>query len=159
MFTDELHNCFSYDPDTGFITRKVRMGNYSKGTVCSSKFQTGYAKVTYKGIQMVAHRLAWFLYYKEQPPEQIDHINGIKDDNRISNLRTCTNSTNQMNISVHKRSQTGIKGIMPVRGGSLYRAEVCVDGKRYQKHSKDIKVLESWVKSKRKELHQSFTKH
>jgi hypothetical protein len=158
MFNDDLSKVFKYNPDNGCIIRLIRMGNYRPNTICDSKL-SGYVKVTYKGVVYLGHRLAWFLYYNEQPPEQIDHINGVRSDNRITNLRATNHSTNQMNISVHKRSQTGIKGIMPVRGGSLYRAEVCIDGKRYQKHSKDIKILESWVKAKRKELHQSFTKH
>ena len=156
MFSDDLHTVFKYDPLTGAIVRTVRMGNYGAGTVCASKAQNGYIKITFRGEQMLGHRLAWFLYYKEQPPLQIDHINTIKTDNRIANLRVTTTSQNQMNIQVHDRSKTGIKGIMPVRNGTLYRAEVCVDGKRYQKHSKHIDVLEAWVTSKRAELHKGF---
>lgn len=156
MFGVELHNVFGYNPETGAIYRKVRMGNYSAGTTCTSKCQNGYGKVTYKGQQMLAHRLAWFLHFKEQPPKQIDHINLDRADNRIHKLRGATVSQNQMNIQTHSRSKTGVKGIMPVRGGALYRAEVCVDGKRYQKHSKCIEKLKGWVQSKRLELHGEY---
>jgi len=159
MFDDSWLEAFSYNPITGEILRKVKTGNYPAGSKCTGKFLNGYLKVTYKGKQRLQHRLAWFLYYKEQPPEQIDHINQDKTDNRIENLRTVTTSQNQMNIGVHERSQTGIKGIMPVRGGALYRAEVCVDGRRYQKHSKDIELLKSWVHQKRVELHKEHTHH
>lgn len=159
MFKDDLHSKFKYDYKTGSISRLVRMGNYPPSTLCTSLTNNGYIKVTYNGVVMLGHRLAWFLYYKEQPPTQIDHINGDKTDNRIHNLRPTSTSQNQMNISVHTRSKTGIKGIMPVRGGALYRAEVCVGGKRYQKHSKDITVLEAWVLSKREELHAEYARH
>ncbi|WKV23635.1 HNH endonuclease [Acinetobacter phage vB_Ab-P-7] len=159
MFSEELREVFKYDALTGQITRKVRAGNYAANTVCNSLSNQGYIKVTYKGKQMLAHRLAWFLHYNEQPPQQIDHINLDKTDNRLSNLRATTTSQNQMNIKVHERSTTGIKGIMPVRGGKLFRAEVCLNGKRYQKHSKDIEVLKRWVVTKREELHKEFASH
>ena len=158
MFDSELHEVFGYYAATGVIFRKVRMGNYPAQSICRSKLQSGYGKVTYKGKQMLAHRLIWFLHYKEQPPVQIDHNNLDKSDNRISNLRAADMSRNQMNINVHTRSQTGIKGIMPIRGGTLYRAEVCVNGKRYQKHSKKIEVLELWLADKRQELHGEFSR-
>ncbi|WP_411014346.1 HNH endonuclease, partial [Salmonella sp. s47020] len=92
-------------------------------------------------------------------PKCIDHINQCKTDNRISNLRAANRSQNQCNIPVSQRSTTGIKGIMPVRGGKLFRAEVCLNGKRYQKHSKDIEVLKRWVVTKREELHKEFASH
>lgn len=159
MFDDSWLEAFAYNPTTGEILRKVRTGNYPIGSKCTGKFLNGYFKVTYKGKQRVQHRLAWFLYYKEQPHEQINHIDLDITNNRIDNLRAATPSTNQMNINIHERSRTGVKGIMPVRGGTLYRAEVCVNDKRHQKHSKDIEVLKVWVKQKRTELHQTFSKH
>ncbi|AZU99221.1 HNH homing endonuclease [Acinetobacter phage vB_AbaP_APK2] len=159
MLSDELKLKFKYDPDTGVITRLERMGNYAANTPCVGKFVSGYIKIRYKGIIYSGHRLAWFLYYGEEPPKYIDHINQDKADNRISNLRATTTSQNQMNIKVHERSTTGIKGIMPVRGGKLFRAEVCLNGKRYQKHSKDIEVLKRWVVAKREELHKEFASH
>ncbi|QVQ34711.1 HNH family endonuclease [Acinetobacter phage vB_AbaP_WU2001] len=159
MFSEELHTLFQYDPDTGTITRLVRMGNYSAGTVCGGVALNGYLVVTYAGKQMLAHRLAWFLHYGKEPPKYIDHINQCKTDNRISNLRAANRSQNQCNIPVSQRSTTGIKGIMPVRGGKLFRAEVCLNGKRYQKHSKDIEVLKRLVVAKREELHKEFASH
>ena len=157
MFTDDLRNVFKYDASTGVITRLVRTGNYQPNTVCNSLTTGGYIKVTYKGRQFLGHRLAWFLYYDEQPPEFIDHNDLDKTNNRITNLRAATNSQNQMNIKVHERSKTGIKGIMPIRGGTLYRAEVCVDGVRHQKHSKDMAVLVEWLAGKRPVLHGEFS--
>ena len=159
MFTDDLKSKFKYDPETGVITRAVRLGNYAAGTACTGKFANGYVKVGCNGVQMLGHRLAWFLYYMEQPPEFIDHIDLDKANNRITNLRAATNSQNQMNIKVHKRSKTGIKGIMPVRGGKSYRAEVCVDGVRYQKQSKYIAELENWLLNIKPKLHGTFAAH
>lgn len=144
---------FGYDPDTGAITRLVRMGNYSAGTVCQSpNTEKRYIKVR----NMLAHRLAWYLHTGEQPPKVIDHIKGDGFDNRWCNLRAATTSSNQMNIGVTSKSQTGIKGVFPIRAGKLYRAEVCVNGARHQKHSKDPAKLEAWVIEMRHNLHEDF---
>lgn len=155
-----LRDQFSYNKDTGVITRLARQGNYQAHTHCTSVCTTGnYLKVTYRGTQYLQHRVAWFLHYGTQPPDVIDHANGNGLDNRIVNLREATTSTNQMNIKATSKSTTGVKGIFPVRGGKLYRAEVCIDGKRYQKHAADPKKLEAWVVSKRNELHGTYANH
>jgi len=158
MDAEKLRRIFEYDPGTGIITRKVRMGNYPAGSQCVSPLGR-YLKVTYLGKTYLLHRLAWVLHTGEQPPPQIDHKNLDGTDNRWDNLRASCPSTNQCNIKVHKRSQTGIKGIMPVRGGKLYRAEVCYQGKRYQKHGRDIEALQRWVIDTRNQLHQDFTRN
>lgn len=158
MEAEKLRRVFEYNPDTGTITRKVRMGNYPAGTLCGGPLGK-YLKVTYQGQQYLLHRLAWLIHTGDEPPPQIDHKNRDGRDNRWDNLRASCPSTNQCNIEVHRRSRTGIKGIMPVRGGKLYRAEVCIKGKRYQKHSKDIAALQQWVIDTRNKLHQDFTRN
>lgn len=155
-----LEDAFSYCKETGTITRKVTMGNYPAGSVCVSKVTGGrYLKVTYQGEVYLQHRLAWYLHFGEWPTGQVDHIDGDGCNNRISNLRESDNSTNQCNITVTRKSQTGIKGVFPVRGGKLYRAEVCLQGRRYQKHSVDPLKLEKWVREMRETLHGEFAKH
>lgn len=153
-----LTNKFLYCPDTGLITRLVRQGNYPVGSVVGGLRANGYLYTKVSGKQVLVHRLAWLLHTGDQPPAQIDHINMDKSDNRWANLREATPSTNQMNISVHARSTTRVKGIFPVRGGKLYRAEVCLNGVRHQKHSTSIIKLEDWVNVKRQELHKEYAR-
>lgn len=156
---EDIAKEFDYDATTGNIYRTVRQGNYAAGTLSGAKDYSGrYLTIRYKGKSYLAHRVAWFMYYKEQPPNYIDHINRNGLDNRIANLRPATASENQRNIEVTSRSTTGLKGIMPVRGGTLFRAEVCVQGKRYQKHSKSIEKLQEWVTMKRQELHGEYAR-
>lgn len=57
------------------------------------------------------HRLIWFYHYGFWPTEQIDHINGIKNDNRIENLRQATRSQNMFNTKSHKNSTSKYKGV------------------------------------------------
>ena len=153
VFKPELKSKYTYCPTTGNITRAVRCGNYPQGSVCAAKVTNGkYLKVE----TMQAHRLAWFLYTGEQPPEQIDHINGDGLDNRWCNLRAATYSTNQMNTGVRSDSATGIKGIHIVSRSKAYVARVIVGGKRIQKQSRDLEYLQQWVTAKRKELHGQY---
>lgn len=153
IIPDSIRETYQYNPTTGVITK------ISSGKIASSVDYRGhYYKLGYKGKEYLQHRVAWFLHYREQPPKVIDHIDGNGFNNAVANLRAANDSTNQMNITVTVKSTTGIKGVMPVRGGKLFRAEVCVEGKRYQKHSKNVAFLEQWVQAKRKELHGEFYK-
>lgn len=150
IIPEDIVGAYTYHAATGGIYNQ-------SGRLCVAKVTRGdYLKVSFAGKEYVQHRVAWFLYHGEQPPEQIDHHNGNGLDNSISNLRPADNSTNQMNIGVTSKSTTGIKGIFPIRGGKLYRAEVCIDGKRYQKCSADPAKLEQWVIDKRAELHGQY---
>ena len=161
LIPESIREEYSYCPETGAITKIkyvpksiLKVGDIAKSVTRNGK----YFKLGHKGKEYLQHRVAWFLHYNEQPPRMIDHRDGNGFNNSITNLRAANDSTNQMNIDVTTKSTTGIKGVMPVRGGKLFRAEVCVEGKRYQKHSKDVAFLEQWVQDKRKEMHGEFYK-
>lgn len=81
---------------------------------------TGYRMVSYKGRKYLTHRVIWFLLKGRWPENDIDHINGDKQDNRIENLRDVVDSVNLHNVSkpnkdnstsrlrgVHRHSQNG----------------------------------------------------
>lgn len=59
----------------------------------------------------MAHRCAWLLEKGSEPPETIDHINGIRDDNRICNLRAASFAENVRNTVPKKNNKTGFKGV------------------------------------------------
>lgn len=104
----------SYDPDTGVFTwtARYRTSHVKIGDVAGHMTRKGYTRICAPGIgQTMAHRLAWFVTYGEWPRLQIDHINGVKTDNRIANLREATNAQNQQNVPVRKDSKTGVKGV------------------------------------------------
>lgn len=54
-------------------------------------------KIDGKAIPVSAHRLAWFMVHKKVPDNEIDHINGVGDDNRVCNLRDVPSSLNSKN--------------------------------------------------------------
>ena len=73
------------------------------------KKNKGYRYIEIDGITYAAHRLAWFYVYGVWPRNQIDHVNGKRDDNRIENLREATQGQNRAN-SKHN-NKTGFKGV------------------------------------------------
>ncbi len=108
---DKLNVLFVYDEVLGNVVRKIDCGKKCKaGQVAGSKNGQGYIEIKVDGKSIGAHRIAWMLYYKENPPEFIDHINRDPSDNRISNLRAATKSQNGANRVALSNNNAGIKG-------------------------------------------------
>ncbi|EHL6353356.1 HNH endonuclease, partial [Escherichia coli] len=107
----ELTSSLNYNPETGVFTWKIASGSSSIGKVAGFKTnsQADYLSIRINGKSYLCHRLAWFYMKGCWPKGLIDHINGVKNDNRISNLREVTRGQNKTN-SVSS-SNTGIKGV------------------------------------------------
>ena len=100
-----IRKIISYNPQTGEIKRLDRKnGN-------GSIDHYGYLVIKIKGKQYKAHRLAWLHYYGTEPKYNIDHINGVKTDNRIFNLRDVPQLINVHNTYVPPNKDTGVRGI------------------------------------------------
>lgn len=122
--TEHMH----YDPNTGLFTwlipttRRVR-----KGAVVGSKHSAGYLSTTLKGHRHFLHVLAWFYVYGQWPTKPIDHKNGNRTDNRISNLREASNSQNAANGKAHTDNASGFKGVRKMN--SRFSARIFVKGR------------------------------
>jgi len=118
-----------YNPKNGVLIwskgRADRIGK-AAGYVDDS----GYRKVSIKGFNFRAHRLCWLIHYGTEPDGEIDHINGIKDDNRIENLREATRSQNCMNMKLRSDNASGFKGVYWREHAKRFTASVWKDGKR-----------------------------
>lgn len=86
------------------------------GSICHQ-----YRSVEFKGKRYLEHRLIWLLFYGYLPKE-IDHINGIKDDNRIENLREVTHLQNQQNRKKIKQFTSKFKGVSWQKQTKKWRA-------------------------------------
>ena len=79
---DEVAALLTYDPETGVFRWKVDRGQRVKvGDIAGTEFN-GYRRIRIKGRAFKAHRLAFLLMTGAMPSDQVDHINGQKDDNR-----------------------------------------------------------------------------
>ena len=99
------------------------------GKKLGSKHITGYLIAQIERKNYLVHRLVWFHYYGEMPKQNIDHINGIKTDNRIENLRYADYSQNGANRKVSKNNSIGLKGVG--RNGNKYQAVIQKNGKSF----------------------------
>lgn len=100
-----------YDFETGYLWwNKHGFGRqFDKPAGCLNK--VGYIQVRVKSVAYAAHRVAWFLFYGMWPKDQIDHINNVRDDNRIVNLREATSTENHGNMKVRKGGTSKYKGV------------------------------------------------
>ena len=120
MITQEiLRKYLSYDPLTGIFIWAVNSGRHGRikaGTIAGCLTFYGYTKILLCGEQILAHRLAWFYVNGSWPIGQIDHINCIKTDNRIINLRDVTRGINQQNKITHQfNNKLGFLGVSKQR--------------------------------------------
>jgi hemin uptake protein HemP len=125
-----LLEVLDYNKETGVFTWKLPVSKKSvPGRKAGSTNKIlGYVVISVCGYKTYGHRLAWYYVYGEMPEGDIDHINGIKDDNRICNLRKATRSQNMYNL--HKSNKNNKLGILGVHhNGSSYLAKITVNGK------------------------------
>lgn len=89
----------------------------------------GYWQVGIQGKIYQTHRVIWEMHNGPIPEGIfIDHINGIKSDNRIANLRLATGSQNQQNKTINSSNKCGLKGVSKIVGG--WRATIKINGKQ-----------------------------
>ena len=127
---EEIRKLLKYAPDTGKLYWRARTPDIFNADKCSAEracatWNTRYAgKEAFTGVNrdgyrqgrifsryFKAHRVAWAIYYGEWPVDQLDHINGVKDDNRIENLRSVSNSENLKNQKLRSSNTSGHMGV------------------------------------------------
>lgn len=160
MSVGDIRDLVDYNPETGVLTAKANFSGRQAGSVIGSQTWQGYYAFSLFGKKCFAHRLAWLLHYGEWPSQPIDHINGIKTDNSIRNLRLCSLSQNQFNKPTQKNNTTGVKGVYWNKRDKRYVASVQFNGKKYSAgHHKDIENAKEAVMKLREKLAREFTNH
>lgn len=109
LTADRLRDLLDYNPATGKFHwrgahRRIRPG-MEAGTVNTA----GHRSIKIDGRRHYAHRLAWLHVHGTWPKDQIDHINGAKDDNRLMNLRDVDQHTNMQNLHGPTKQNQGSK--------------------------------------------------
>jgi len=153
----DLKNRLSYDPNTGLFLWKYSPGGKAKtGSVAGSK-KHGYVLITVRQRKYSAHRLAWLYMNGSFPNGEIDHIDGIRDNNAIINLRDVTRSVNTQNIKSNKKgNKLGLLGVNS--HGRNFKAQIQANGKKIHIgcFKTAIDAHNAYLKAKR-ELHQGNT--
>ena len=130
---EEAKELFTYDRETGIIkwrrrTNPRQCGDRVAGGARPSK--GGYTYIDFKGKTYRAHRVAMLLSYGFYGEGlEIDHINHIRDDNRLVNLRFVTRLDNHRNQSRRGDNTTGITGVLYRKDRRKYEAQIRVDRK------------------------------
>ena len=122
-----------YDRDTGIFNWRVPNGRrVMLGDVAGTKNARGYICITHAGKTHKAHRLAWLFVRGCWPVGEIDHINGIRHDNRAVNLRECTTGQNQQNRKLNKNSTSGYMGVSWHKGKQKWQARIQLNNRMVQ---------------------------
>lgn len=138
---DSLKRLFEYDPMTGDLRHKERPREMFKtgrkggevawriwnsryaGKTVSSRSGSGYLRVSLGGKRYSCHRIIWVMLHGYEPNE-IDHINGDRTDNRAVNLREVSRRENMKNCAVRSNSGTGVTGVSYVKRDRKYIAYI-----------------------------------
>lgn len=117
-----------YNPDTGIFTGLVDRGRrYKAGMPFGKSEKKGYLQVSIDGTTYQLHRLAWLYVFGFIPKDQIDHKNGITNDNRVENLRLASRYRNAQN-KIYRVGKSGARGVREVAPGR-WKAQVISEGK------------------------------
>ncbi len=158
MYTEEfykyLHETYRYDD--GLVYRKKLTSGLDIYQPVGSMRKDGYMTTKVRGKELLMHRLVWALHNKYLP-KFIDHIDGIRTNNKIENLREATKAGNNQNAKVRKDNTSGVKGVYAGNRGWIS----CVNANGVQ-YTKTFKCKDEAIKHNinlRKELHKEYTNH
>lgn len=116
-----------YCPETGLFTRRVTVPRGKAGKRPGSQYaKSGYRRINLDNVSYREHQLAWYYVHGIWPTNNIDHINGKRDDNRIANLRDIPFGENLRNRT-KVLSSTGLMGAVRVK--DRFQAQIRINGK------------------------------
>jgi hypothetical protein len=144
-----LLEVLKYDPETGIFRWAMDRRGVRAGVIVGNKPTTvGYGAIRIDGRLYLSHRLAWFYVHRKWPPDQIDHINMDRIDNKISNLREATLAQNRMNESIKRSNTSGFKGVSWNKEKRKWEARIGHNRKSYFVGYFDTAVAahEAWKK-------------
>lgn len=143
-----------YSPQTGLFMRDYPRKGWRPVT---TKNSNGYVTIFYEKRKLLAHRLAFYMMGKTVPPDMVvDHINGIKSDNRWENLRIVTNRENQTNRKRHRNGS--LPGAFYFKRDNRWAAQISINRKSIHLGYFDTEMLahEAYNRAKSKLANQSL---
>jgi hypothetical protein len=128
---EEIKEIFDYHED-GFFLWKVRNSNRIKigDKVGGKPGQNGYLYTYVSKKKYLVHRLVFF-WHHGWVPEQLDHHDRDRTNNRIANLRPADDSQNQSNRGMHPKNTSGFRGVSWSYRAGKWAAKIRFQGKQY----------------------------
>lgn len=127
-----LKQLLHYEPQTGVFTWLVtRCGKAKAGDAAGRISRWGYRQIQFDGKMYMAHRLAWAYVHGDLPADtEIDHKNGKRDDNRLSNFRIVSSAENKQNLTgLSRKNKTGVRGVYFDESRGKFRAHIKINRK------------------------------
>ena len=145
LTAEYLRECLEYDPLTGDFIWRARPVHHFKDAsyqtrwnsryagnatgIISSISSNGYLRISIDNKKYYSHRLAWIIT-KGEWPQHVDHIDGCRTNNKLSNLRSVNRSENQRNQKLRSSTSSGHMGVIVDRRTGKFIAQIKVCDKR-----------------------------
>ena len=133
---------------------RVRIGDKA-----GSQDAKGYLYLSLDRKKYPVHHIV-FLYFNGYLPKMIDHIDNIKNNNKIENLREATYSQNNRNVLLRKDNKSGIKNVFFEKWTKKWKVMLRIDGKRkcFGRYS-DVDLAELVAIEARNKYHGEYANH
>jgi hypothetical protein len=128
LTAERLRELLDYEPSTGALSNRVRRGRGRAGEAVGTINDKGYLVARVDGRLYYVHRLVWLLIHGSHPRVHIDHVNGVRTDNRLCNLREATPAENQQNRVAVRGSTSRHVGVSWSTARRMWRAQIAVNG-------------------------------
>lgn len=162
MFTEHikaarLHDFFSYDKKTGALFWRKRSVTLFRSESAAKTWNTryagkragyrsrGYVFINLSPYLLCAHRVVWAMHHSQWPSDEVDHINGDGEDNRIVNLRVADPGTQRQNMPMRRDNTSGHVGVY--RSGARWVAQIKPRGQKTQ-HLGSFSIFEDAVRAR-----------
>jgi len=156
--SSQLHELFIYK-DGVLFWKDLTGRKASKQGKAAWKCATGYMYISIGSEKFKQARLIWIMF-NENTDKMIDHINGVRDDDRIENLREADAKDNMWNKTRGRNSATGYRGVTHCKWTGRFVAEVRAAGKRvfFKRFDTAEEANEACIKA-RTQFHKEFARH
>jgi hypothetical protein len=159
MDAEIARSLWEYDEITGVLRWKVKpCPKVRVGDPAGHPNSNGHLHVCYRGKIYLVHRVAWLISTGAWPVHEIDHVNGLRADNRLSNLREATARQNQRNRNCHRAGQARFTTYHKAKGkGKWCARSPRIDGKvkylgLYDTMAEASEAAEKWLRENYPEL-------
>jgi HNH endonuclease len=126
---DRLRELFSFDPESGVVTRRIRVSNGAAGAAVGTPNKRGHMVVSVDRRLLYVHRIAWALFTGAWPSGEVDHQDADPANNRWSNLRDVTHALNVQNRRRPNVRHIGQRLLGVFREGNRFASKISAGGR------------------------------